>query len=120
MKIKEGYLIKEIASTYVIITIGKVADYSKITTLPNAASADVFQWIQDGKHIFNPDIETVEEFSKNSFVEFSFSELLDKLVAEYDVSRDIGEQDLRNFLLLLLEKNILEPDAELVNILNEQ
>jgi hypothetical protein len=119
MKINSGYLIKEIAGTTIIISVGKVADYSKIITLPNPASVDVFQWIQDGTHLFNPEVETIEEYAKHHFEEYTFTTLLEKMTSEYNVEVEEAKTDLLHFLKMLYEKNILEPDAELAALFNE-
>ncbi|MDR0832193.1 MAG: PqqD family protein [Bacillales bacterium] len=106
MKIKSGYLVKKIADSYVIISVGQEANYDSIMTLSESAS-DVFNWILEGSKSFEPDQETLQEYMKNPFVEYSYEELLLKLLDTYELSEEMARNDLTEFLNDLESKGIL-------------
>ncbi len=87
MKIKEGFVLKEIAGQYVVIALG--------------AASRVFNGIiklnESGKFIW--DLMT-DDIEKDAIV----SALLD----EYDVTREIAEKDVDKFINELKGANILE------------
>ena len=87
MKLKDGYILREIAGDAVLIPVGRNAlEFNGIIAL-NPVSADIWKWIQDG---------------------CSKEELLESILEEYDVSRTVAKDDLDAFLEQLRQLNILD------------
>ncbi len=86
MKIKDGYVLKEIAGLYVVITAKKDMDFDGILTLNETGA---FLW---------------NELS----VDKSKQELLDALLNEFDVSKEKAEEDLEIFLAKLEGLSLIE------------
>ncbi len=87
MKIKNGFVAKEIAGQYVVIALG--------------AASKIFNGIiklnESGKFIWD---KLAEGATKE--------EIVDALLAEYDVSRETAENDVDKFIAELEGANILE------------
>ncbi len=87
MKLKEGFLLKEIAGSWVVVPVGEqVVDFQMMITLNETGA---FLW----------------ENLKN---EKSKEELLDALLSEYDVEKSVAETDIDEFLKILSEKELLQ------------
>ena len=87
MKLKEGFLLKEIAGSWVVVPVGEqVVDFQMMMTLNETGS---FLW----------------ENLKN---EISKEELLNALLSEYEVEKSVAEADVDEFLKILSEKGLLE------------
>lgn len=87
MKLKEGFLLKEIAGSWVVVPVGEqVVDFQMMITL-NETGAFLWEKLKS---------ETTKD------------ELLDALLSEYDVERTIAETDVDEFLKTLSEKELLE------------
>lgn len=87
MKIKDGFLLKEIADNFVVIpTGGMVVDFNAMITLNESG---VFLWRLLSE-------ERTEE------------ELVFAMLGEYDVPRAQAEQDVRQFVEKLRSEGLLE------------
>ena len=86
MKIKEGFLLKEIAGSYVVVPVGeKLVDFQMMVTLNETGA---FLW----EKLAN---DTTEE------------ELVAALLGEYDVDEQTAKADVSEFIKTLNEKEIL-------------
>ncbi len=87
MKIKEGFVLKEIAGQYVVIALG--------------AASRVFNGIiklnESGKFIWELMTDDIEKDA-----------IVNALLDEYDVTREIAEKDVDKFIDELKGANILE------------
>ena len=88
MKIKEGFILREIAGSYVVVPVGQnLVDFSSMITL-NETAAFLWKCLADGS-----DEDT----------------LCEKLLSEYDgVTKEDALADIKEFINILEEKNILE------------
>lgn len=87
MRIKEGFVLKEVAGNNVVIGVGKtMKDFNGMINLSGSA-AFLFKKLAEG-------------CDKN--------ELLDALLNEYDVDRQTALEDIDSFLEKLRSINILE------------
>ena len=87
MKIKEGFIVKEVAGSNVVVPVGEnLVDFQLMLTLNDTG---LFLW-----NALNDD--TTEE------------ELCDKLCADYTVDKETVRQDVAEFIALLDEKKVLE------------
>jgi hypothetical protein len=89
MKLKEGFLLRELAGSYVVVPVGKnIANFNIMITL-NETSAFLWNLLKTS--------QTVQS-------------LKEQLTQEYDVSPQTAEQDIAEFLQTLKEKDLLEED----------
>lgn len=88
MKIREGFILKEIAGSYVVVPVGQdLVDFSSMITL-NETGAFLWEKLCDG-------IEA--------------EELCNEVVNEYQgVTKEEALSDIEEFVKVLKEKNILE------------
>ena len=86
MKIRDGYLLRNVAGKNIVVSIGSDVDFNGMLTLNDTG---VFFW-----NLLQKD--TTKE------------EMLEAVLKEYDVSSDIALQDIENFILKLQETKILE------------
>ncbi len=87
MKIKDGFILREVAGTFVIIFAGDDnLDFKGVITV-NEVGALIWRGVEAGK---------------------SKEEIVDKILSEYDVQRDIASVDCDEFLQQLIDKNIIE------------
>lgn len=87
MKIKEGFMLREVAGNYIVVPVGlKTIDFNGMINLNKTGA---YLW---------------EELSKG----ITFEALLDNMIEKYQVSKDIAESDLNEFIAKLKEKNILD------------
>ena len=88
MKIKDGFVLKEIAGSYVVVPVGQnLVDFSSMITT-NETGAFLWQELQNGA---------------------DKEELLKKIMAEYEgVSEEEVIADIDEFISSLKENNILE------------
>ncbi len=86
MKIRDGYLLRNVAGKNIVVSIGSDVKFNGMLTLNDTG---VFFWNLLQK-------ETTKE------------EMLKAVLKEYDVSSDIALQDIENFILKLQETKILE------------
>ena len=87
MKIRSGFLLKEVANSFVVVPTGSnIVDFSAMITL-NETGAFLWNCIGDG---------ITEE------------ELVGKLLGEYDVDEDTARADVSEFVSVLKEKKVIE------------
>ena len=87
MKIKEGFLLKNVADSFVIVPTGaNIVDFSAMITLNETGA---FLW----------------ENLKNDVTE---DDLISALTAEYDVDEKTAAQDVAEFVNTLKEKKVIE------------
>lgn len=87
MKLKSGYLLREIAESYIVVPIGeRVIDFKGIMTLNDTGS---YIW-------------------KCLLKDISYSELLSLILKEYEVEEVTAKADLDEFLTAAGEKGVLD------------
>lgn len=87
MRIKEGFLLREIADCYIVVPVGsRVIDFKGLMTLNNS-----------GYFIWNQLIE-----------ENTYNNLLDSILQEYEVDEETAKKDLDEFLDKARESGVLE------------
>lgn len=87
MKIREGFILREVAGTYVIISSGDDnLDFKGVITV-NEVGALIWKGIEAG---------------------LSKEEIVEKILLEYDVTKEIASSDCDEFLEQLISKNIIE------------
>lgn len=88
MKIKEGFILREIAGSFVVVPVGQnLVDFSSMITL-NETGAFLWNALSEGA---------------------SEDELCKKLLSEYEgVSEEDALSDIKDFIKILEEKDILE------------
>ena len=88
MKIKEGFILKEIADTFVVVPVGEnMVDFSLMITI-NETGAFLWNCLLEDK---------------------TRDELADALMSEYEgATREEMLEDIDGFVALLKENNILE------------
>jgi hypothetical protein len=87
MKIKEGYLVHEVAGNYVVIKIGQEAvNFNGLITLSESAK---MLW----------------DLLKN---DASIDDLVNKLLSEYEIDEETARRDTLEFIDSLKKNNILE------------
>ena len=89
MKLKDGFLLKTVAGSKIVVPIGEVADvFNGVITLSGSA-AYLWEKLQAGA---------------------TEAELLEALLAEYNVERDYAAADLKRFINKLRDANMLEEE----------
>jgi hypothetical protein len=86
MKIKDGYLLREVAETNVVVPVGAALNFSGMITLNGTCA---FLWKQLSQ-------DTTED------------RLLKALLEEYEVEAEAAKRDLSEFLARLKAADILE------------
>ena len=87
MKIKEGFMIREVAGYNVVVPVGDAAvDFNGMINL-NETGALLWRTLLNG----------AEE-----------SDLVAALLAEYDVTEDIAKQDVSGFIMKMREANLID------------
>lgn len=86
MKISEGYLLRSVAGKNIVVSVGSNVNFNGMLTLNDTG---VFFW-----NLLQNDI--------------SKEELLEKVLKEYDVSREEASKDIDEFIEKLTEAKILE------------
>lgn len=80
MKIKEGYLLREVAGSNIVVPVGEgVMDFSGVITL-NEVGAFIWRILEK---------ETTKE------------QIVDRMLEEYDVDRAVAEQDVEDYIVKL-------------------
>ncbi|MDX9691767.1 MAG: PqqD family protein [Acholeplasmataceae bacterium] len=86
MKIKEGYILKEVAKQYIVVPVGDEAiNFNGILTL-NKSAKYLFEALLDDKTV---------------------AELVLLLTHKYEINEDKARQDVLEFIHILESKNIL-------------
>ena len=88
MKIKSGFLLKEIAGSFVVVPVGQdLVDFSSMVTI-NETGAFLWKLLENGS---------------------SADEMCQKLLSEYEgISKEDALNDINDFVNALKENNILE------------
>lgn len=87
MKIKEGFLLREVAKTFIVISVGdSELDFNGVITL-NEVGGLIWKEIEDGK---------------------KEDEIINKIISEYNVDEDTAKNDFADFINQLKEHNIIE------------
>lgn len=87
MKIKEGFVLRKVADSWMAVPVGSMAENMKGLIALNETAADIWNILQD---------------------EHSEEEVMDILQLAYDAERSVLEANVRSFLEELDEKGILE------------
>ncbi len=86
MKINDGFMLKEMAGSWVVVPLGeKLVNFEMMMTL-NETGAFLWEKLKE---------EKTEE------------ELVEALLAEYDVEKEIAAKDVSEFVQKLKEKEVL-------------
>ncbi len=87
MKIKDGYVLRNVAGNYIVVPFGeKSLDFSGLITL-NELGANIWNLLEKDT--------TLEEITQN-------------LLKEYDVSEDVLTNDVKEFISQLKGANLIE------------
>lgn len=87
MKIKEGFVLREVAGKAVVIAVGEASKTFHGMINLNASGKMIWQGVENGKN------ET---------------EIVDSLLDQYEVDRERAERDVREMLQKMKEAGILE------------
>lgn len=86
MKLKEGYLLREVAGNYIVVAVGSaVKEFNGVINLNESAA---FLWKQLSE-------DKTEE------------ELVNALLGEYEVTREIAEKDVKAFVEKLTQAKLI-------------
>ena len=87
MKIKEGFILRKIAGEDIVVPIGNnIADFNGIINL-NESAAYIIELLKE---------------------ETSTDKLIEKLMFEYEIDKELATKDVNNFLDILKEHQMLE------------
>ena len=87
MKIKNGFAKREIAGSYIVVPVGKEAsEFNGMITLNESGS---FFW------------DSLQN-------DTTFDDAIEKITSEYDVEKSRAEEDLKKFITMLKENNLLD------------
>ena len=91
MKIKEGFIVREIAGSFVVVPVGQnLVDFSSMITL-NETGAFIFEQINDVADFYT---------------------IVEKFFSTYDVSKEEAEKAVESFVDYLKNSNLLEDDGQ--------
>ncbi|MBP3448354.1 MAG: PqqD family protein [Clostridia bacterium] len=85
MKLKEGFMLKEVAGSYIVIPVGQI-DFTAMITVNETGA---FLWERLMNHT------TVEELCAD-------------MVREYDIDESTAKRDIEAFIKILSDNNLLE------------
>ena len=86
MKIRDGYILRNVAGKNIVVSIGSETNFSGMLTLNDTG---VFFW-----NLLSE--ETTKE------------QMLEKILSEYDIDKATAAQDIDNFIVKLQNAGILE------------
>lgn len=87
MKIKDGFILREVADSYVVVTVGEaVKTFNGVINL-NETGALLWKTLEKG----------AEE-----------KDLVDALLNEYDVERELAQNDVKLFIKKLTEAGLIK------------
>ena len=87
MKIKDGFILRNIADTYMAVPVAqRVIDFKGIITL-NAISASIWEFLKDEKE---------------------YSEILDFITSSYEVDEETAKKDLDEFIIEMKKGGVLD------------
>ena len=87
MKIKEGFMLREVAGSYVVVAVGKRSEQFNGMVNMNETGAFLWKLVEQGA---------------------SRDELLNSLLETYEVEREKAEQDVDKFISVLQQNNFVE------------
>ena len=88
MKIKEGFMLRQVAGQHIVMPLGqKALDFNCAITLNESGA---FLWSVLEKGVLDK------------------QELLNRLLEEYDVEESIAQQDIDTFLQKLIDNNLID------------
>lgn len=85
MKLKEGFMLKEVAGSYIVIPVGQI-DFTAMITVNETGA---FLWERLMNHT------TIEELCAD-------------MVREYDIDESTAKRDIEAFIKILSDNNLLE------------
>lgn len=87
MKIKDGYMIREVAGYHVVVPVGDAAlDFNGMINLN-----------ETGAVLWKAMVEDADE-----------EKLVSALLAEYEISEDIARNDVKQFIIKMREANLID------------
>lgn len=86
MKIKEGFVLRETAGSYIVMNLGDELSFNGVITL-NESGALIFRAIEDGKNE---------------------SEIAEMITANYETDSETALNDVRGFIAKMRKADILE------------
>lgn len=87
MKIKSGFVIEQVGSSYLAVATGERAASFRALVRLNSTGAFLWGLLSEG--------------------DITRDELVDKMLEEYDVERPLAERDIDNFISMLEKAEIL-------------
>lgn len=88
MKLKSGFVLEEVGGTYLAVAVGERAEELKVLIKLNSTGA--FLW---------------EKLAERDVSE---NDLIDALLEEYDVSREVAEKSVSSFVKSLLDGGLVD------------
>ena len=85
MKLKEGFMLKEVAGSYIVIPVGQI-DFTAMITVNETGA---FLWERLMNHT------TIEELCAD-------------MVREFDIDESTAKRDIEAFIKILSDNNLLE------------
>lgn len=87
MKIKDGFMLREIAGTWVVVPLGaRVVEFNGLISL-NETSALIWKMIEEGS---------------------SKEDILNKIISEYDIDEETANSDMNEFIQTAIKKGLIE------------
>ena len=87
MKIKDGFILREVAGTFIVVAVGNaVKQFNGVITL-NEVGAFLWKKLAEGA---------------------TESQLVDALLADYEVEKEVAEKDVRAFIEKLTQAELLK------------
>ena len=86
MKIKDGFVLRQVASSYVVMNIGGELSFNKMITL-NETGALIWNALTDG---------------------LSAKDVAKRIVGEYEVSEEVALKDVNTFIEKMKEAGVIE------------
>lgn len=87
MKIKDGFMLREIAGTWVVVPLGaRVVEFNGLISL-NETSALIWEMIEKSA---------------------SKEEIVKKIISEYDIDEETAKNDMNDFIQTAIEKGLVE------------
>lgn len=87
MKIKEGFMLRNVADNYIVVPVGKAS--LEFKGLINLNGVGAFIW------------ECLEK-------ETTIEEVIDKVIQEYGIDSELAARDVNNFINKLVEAKLLD------------
>lgn len=87
MKIKEGFMLREVAGSYVVVAVGKRSEQFNGMVNMNETGAFLWKLVEQGA---------------------SRDELLSRLLETYEVAEEKAEQDVDKFISILQQNDFVE------------